>query len=234
MEHKSVTFELKASKSKREIEGYASTYEKDLVGDVIQKGAFTKTIAERLPKNQIKILWQHDQNRPIGRPIHMQEDSKGLYIVGRLTEGVKDADEAIALIQDGVVDTMSIGYDVIKDGLSEDGQTRYLKELRLYEFSPVTFPANPQANIISVTKGLDELLAGINLKELDILTKDGRILSAKNIATIESAVQALTEILDMAKGRAGKDHSHSLEPKEFTLPELDDIKQFIKEIHKRS
>lgn len=233
MEHKSVTFELKANKSKREIEGYASTYEKDLVGDVIQKGAFSKTIAERMPRNQIKILWQHDQNRPIGRPIHMQEDSKGLYIVGRLTEGVKDADEAIALIQDGVVDTMSIGYDVIKDGVSEDGQTRFLKELRLYEFSPVTFPANPQANILSVTKGLDELLNGINIKELDNLTKDGRVLSAKNIATIQSAVQALNEILEMAS-RAGKDHSQRIEPKEFTLPELDDIKKFIKEIHKRS
>jgi len=52
---------------KYEFEGYASTFgNEDLVGDIVEKGAFKKTIQERLPKNLIKVLWQHYD--PMGVP----------------------------------------------------------------------------------------------------------------------------------------------------------------------
>jgi uncharacterized protein len=211
METKSITFDLKAAKGKRQIEGYASRYERDLVGDVIQKGAFSKTIAERLPKNQIKILWQHDQTKPIGKPIHMEEDSKGLYIVGAISD-TPLGNEALTLIDDGVVDTMSIGYDVIKDEQTKDGQSRLLKELRLYEFSPVTFPANPFAGITAVRKSIDEVMSEFNSERLTMLLKEGRVLSKANISAIENAINSLNEVLKIAgaqpeAGAGNKSHS---------------------------
>lgn len=209
MEHKSVSFELKSNRGKREIEGYASTYEKDLVNDIIQRGAFKKTIAERLPKNQIKILWQHDSNQPIGKPIHMEEDSKGLFIVGKISD-TRLGNDALTLIEDGVVDTMSIGYDVIKDEIAEDKGSRLLKELRLYEFSPVTFPANPTAAITGIRKDLNALLGEFSEEKMYNLVKEGRVLSKANIATIEEAIISLQQVLQIASG--GRADGKSLDP----------------------
>lgn len=235
MERKALQFELKANKGKRQIEGYASTYEKDLVGDVVQKGAFSKTIAERFPTHQIKILWQHDSNFPIGLPIAIEEDSKGLHVVGKLTEGVQKADEALALIEAGVIDTFSIGYDVIKDELSDDGQTRYLKELRLYEFSPVTFPANPTAKIESVRKDIDPI-SEFTKEELHMLFKEGRVLSRKSRSAIETAITQLQEILNIdgkveKAFRADPDHSKDFEPNYFTQL-LTDMQSFTNNLKK--
>lgn len=233
MEKKSFTFELKASKGKREIEGYAASYEKDLVNDVIQKGAFTKTIAERMPKNQIKILWQHDRNQPIGKPIHMEEDSKGLFVVGKLTSGVKAADEALELINDGIVDTMSIGYDVIKDEIGEDKSTRFLKELRLYEFSPVTFPANPAAAITAARKDIGATLEEFDEEKMYNLLKAGRVLNKQNIEAIEAAIKSLQAVLDIANGRAdGKSLERIAEPKDPFTQLLAEMKEYTKNFKK--
>jgi HK97 family phage prohead protease len=75
---KSMPFEYKANTAKREFEGYASTYKRDLVGDQVVKGAYKKTLDERLPNGKIKILYQHSD--PVGLPLEMYEDSKGLYV----------------------------------------------------------------------------------------------------------------------------------------------------------
>ena len=152
---KNLEFQYKANSDKREFEGYASTWDKDLGGDQIIPNAFKKTIMERFPRKKIKVLWQH--NEPIGLPTHMEEDSKGLYVIGKLSK-TRLGDEALELMKDGVVDQMSIGYDVVQDTLSDDGATRYLKELVLYEFSPVTFPMNPHADITSVKMHFNSLV----------------------------------------------------------------------------
>ena len=228
MEKKAVSFEFKANLDKREFEGYASTYERDLVGDIVQKGAYTKTIQERLPKKQIKILWQHDSAQPLGLPRYMEEDSKGLYVVGRISK-TRLGDEALELINDGVVDTMSIGYDVIKDELSEDGKTRFLKELRLYEFSPVTFPANPTAAITAVRKDITTQLEELQIPQLHRLLKEGRVLSKANIAAIENAISSLQEVLKMATGkndRADDSHSEEKSGAELFTSLLEDMRNF--------
>jgi uncharacterized protein len=222
MELKAIQFELKANKGKREVEGYAATYEKDLVNDVIRKNAFQKTIKERLPQNQIKVLWQHDPSFPIGKPIHMEEDSKGLFVVSKLTDGVPEADKAIALIEDNVIDSMSIGYSIVKDEISEDGQIRYLKELQLHEYSFVTFPANPGAAITGMRKNTNMMLEEFyhsSLRTLLAEVKEGRVLSNRNRQTIESAIEALQNILNIETGkafRADESHSKIVEANPFT------------------
>lgn len=218
---KNLGFEFKANSDKRTFEGYASTWEIDLGLDKIEKGAFKKTIAERFPKNDIKILWQHDYTKPIGLPTHMEEDSKGLFIQGRISKTAL-GDEAIELMKDGVVDKMSIGYDVVKDDISEDGQVRHLKELVLYEFSPVTFPMNTGADILSVKTHFNSLIKEFNNPHLANYFKEGRALNKQNVQALKSAIETLQGILSQVEGKEDN------EPKNLSLIEqaLEDIKKY--------
>lgn len=219
---KNLAFEYKANEEKRTFEGYASTWDIDLGFDKIEKGAFKKTILERFPKKDIKILWQHNYNEPIGLPTHMEEDSRGLYIVGKLTKNVQRANEALALMEDGVVDKMSIGYDVVKDDISEDGQIRHLKELILYEFSPVTFPMNTEADIVSVKTHFNSLIKEFNSPHLANYFKEGRALNKQNVQALKSAIETLNGILSQVEGNEDN------EPKKLSLIEqaLEDIKKY--------
>jgi uncharacterized protein len=187
---KSIPFEIKANIDKYEFEGYASTYKKDLVGDQVVQGAFKKTIAERLQNGKIKVLWQHSE--PFGMPMEMHEDSKGLYVKAKVTP-TSTAKDRLMYMESGVVDEMSIGYDVLQDEISEDGGTRLLKELKLYEVSPVTFGANPYTSINSV-KSLS-ILNELQPHRLATLFKEGRAISARNLERLQQARASLDEIL---------------------------------------
>ena len=192
---KSIPFEMKLDEEKRIIEGYASTFgNKDLVGDVVQPGAFKKTVDELFPKNQIKFCWQHGE--PIGRPIFMQEDSKGLYVQARIAPTTLGND-ALALVKENVIDSMSIGYNVIQDEYDTTSKTRYLKELRLKEFSLVTFPANEEALVTGVKTAEDfrNVLLSAGRMDVSQYIKQGKDLEEGNRELIESTIEALQSIL---------------------------------------
>jgi HK97 family phage prohead protease len=146
----------------RTFEGYASTWDEDQVGDVIHQGAFIKSINEAFPAKRIKVLWQHSE--PLGMPTEMREDSYGLYVKGRVSKTAL-GDEALELMRDGVVDRMSIGFMIPqgKADYDEDG-VRHIREVKLMEFSPVTFPAN-EAAIITGVKNIEQALE--YAKEID-------------------------------------------------------------------
>ena len=191
---KSFPFEAKVDLDKNEFEGYASTFgNRDLVGDIVERGAFAKTIQERFPKGMVKVLWQHYD--PMGMPKHMEEDSKGLYVVAKVSK-TRENQDRLQLMKDGVVDRLSIGYDVVKREVDDSAKDRTvrLKELKLYEFSPVTFPANEEA-VITGVKGreLEELLKRI--PQLEQYLKAGRVLSAANRQKVEAAIKALQALL---------------------------------------
>lgn len=147
----------------RTFEGYASTFgNMDQVGDIIERGAFTKSIAERFGTGQIKVLWQHDQ--PLGMPVEMREDDRGLWVKGRVSK-TRLGDEALELMRDGVIDRMSIGFSIPKGKSDIDGDgIRRIREVKLYEFSPVTFPAN-EAAVITGVKSLQERLRAAGLRD---------------------------------------------------------------------
>lgn len=153
-EIKTFAFEL-TKLDGRTFEGYASTFGNlDLVGDIIHPGAFTKTLTER--GNKIRLLWQHDPSEPIGRPVELREDGKGLFIKAILSDCQRGRD-ALALLKDGAIGEMSIGYDSVAGGTDYskgvNGKTiRNLREVKLYEVSLVTFAANPEA-LVTAVKG---------------------------------------------------------------------------------
>jgi uncharacterized protein len=224
---KAFEVEIKANSSKREIEAYASTFgNRDLGGDVVQKGAFAKTIAERFAggaKNGIKVLWQHMPSMPLGLPIHMEEDSKGLYTVSKISK-TDWGDRALELVNDKVVDKTSIGYDVIKDDYSTAGD-RLLKELKLYEYSLVTFPMNEQADILG-SKSLDnlaELLGQVGATDMGQLfsnQKAGAVMSQGNVDLVKRAIEALNELLTAAGVEPGKGSTQQSSVKDMIEEEI--------------
>jgi HK97 family phage prohead protease len=155
LQTKSFPFECKANTDKGEFEGYASIFGNiDSYGDIVEPGAFQKTIEDMA--NRIKVLWNHNWMHPIGRPIAMQEDSKGLYVKAKISPTTMGKD-VLTLLKDGVVNELSIGYSTEVEEWDSTNKTRKLKQVKLYEFSPVTWAANDMATITGV-KSQDELL----------------------------------------------------------------------------
>lgn len=169
MERKALNFEIKKDDiAGRVFAGYASTFDVDLGGDIITAGAFKKTIEGR--QQSIKVLWQH--NEPIGKSMRLYEDNIGLFVEGKVSK-TRLGDEAIELMRDGVVDQMSIGFSVPagKSEMSDDG-LRVIREVKLFEFSPVTFPMNENAIITSVKSMRDAIALGkIEQKDLNELSE---------------------------------------------------------------
>ena len=132
--------------------GYASTFGNvDQGNDIVAKGAFTKSLAER-PANKVKLLSQHKTDQPIGIFTDMFEDSKGLFVKGKLALGTQKGRETYELMKLGAIDGMSIGFraNPEKQIYNESKRTRTLKEVQLLEISLVTFPMNERAMVQSV------------------------------------------------------------------------------------
>jgi HK97 family phage prohead protease len=156
---KGVKLETKLSPDRRKFQAYASTFGNvDHDGDIIMPGAFSKTIAEAFPAKRIKVLWQHNWDKPIGLPTVMEQDSKGLFTETELGRSTL-AQDAANDVEDGIVDRLSIGFWIPagKSAQRADG-IREISEVALMEYSLVTFPANEQAAITSVSKSLRDML----------------------------------------------------------------------------
>lgn len=130
-----------------EFEGYASLFgTPDLGGDVVLAGAFRDSLARRGPAG-IRMLWQHDPGEPLGRWITLAEDARGLRVRGRLNGGVARAREIAALMAEGGVDGLSIGFRVVEAERDRKSGLRRLHRIDLWEISVVTFPMLPGARI---------------------------------------------------------------------------------------
>lgn len=196
MDFKAVKFETKAI-SDDIFEGYASFFNNiDAYDDIIEKGAFRKTISEN--RSRIKVLWQHDANEPIGLPIDMTEDDNGLYVKAKISM-TDTGKKAMMLIKDGVITEMSIGYDVVKDDYKMLGtkRVRLLKEVKLWEFSPVTFAANEKAKIMKM-RGL---LESVKADKMDAAISLIRSLGAQPSQDTDDIEPSI--VLDMIKKLRG-------------------------------
>lgn len=145
--------EIKALKENGEFEGYASTFggEPDSYGDVIEDGAYTQSLADHKTKGTMpKMFWQHDSGQPIGKWLEMSEDEKGLLVRGKLNMGVQRGKEAYALLKEGDIDGLSIGYRIKEYSVDTDTGIWTLTEIDLQEVSVVSIGANENATISSV------------------------------------------------------------------------------------
>ena len=135
-------------------EGYACLFGKEDLGhDVIRQGAFAKSLADR-GLDGIKLLYQHDPAQPIGQWLTIREDSKGLFVRGKLATEVAKAREILSMMKAGILDGLSIGFRTVRGSKDPKSGIRHLLELDLWEISIVTFPMQPDARISSVKSRL--------------------------------------------------------------------------------
>ena len=167
-------FEMKSLKSDGTFTGYASVYgELDSHHDIVIKGAFTNSIEKRYrqkKRKNIPMLWQHDTRQPIGvYPIEdLKEDDTGFLVAGVCNLDVQQGREAHALMKQDALSGLSIGYSTIDEDYSHDGNVRILKEVDLWEISPVTFPSGDSARIVGV-----KALEGIQtIRDLETYLRD--------------------------------------------------------------
>lgn len=150
--------------------GIASVYDvEDLGGDIVEKGAFTKTISEH---PVVPILWQHDQSEVIGSG-EVKEQGGKIMLSAKLDLEDPLAQKAHRKLKQKLIKGLSIGFQAIKskwEELQEGESHRYIRriqELKLWEVSVVTFPMLPQAQITGV-KNADEYEARIARLEQEI------------------------------------------------------------------
>lgn len=143
------TLELKSLDEQGRFAGYASVFNVvDSQRDIIVRGAFAQTLRGRV--GEIKLLWQHQQEEPIGVFDRVFEDARGLYVEGRLLLNVQRAKEAHTLLKAGALSGLSIGYSPVRYKIDAKSGIRHLSEVELWEISLVTFPANAAANVTVV------------------------------------------------------------------------------------
>lgn len=177
---------------KRTIVGYAAVYDQlseDLGGfvEMIRKGAFTESLAQ----DDIRCLWNHDANHVLGRnkagTLRLSEDLRGLRIECDLPDTQAGRDVAIG-IERGDIAHMSFGFETIERRWTfrkpPEADLRELMKVRLFDVSPVTFPAYPQTEVGMRASGedLDEYRsakaaheAGMRMREreLELLEAEG-------------------------------------------------------------
>ena len=177
----STGYTVKADTEQGILKAYVSIFgieDDSWMNDIIEPGAFKKTITERGPggANKIRVLWMHQFREVIGRPLLLEEHSRdllpevirekyplasgGLYAETQLVMEVQRAREAFALYRDGAMDEWSIGFDPIDERFDEiDKRTiRRLREIKLWEYSPVTWGANPATATVEIKSGLLNLI----------------------------------------------------------------------------
>jgi len=168
--------------------GYGSYFgNKDQGNDVVQSGAFAKSIAKRGPKG-IKMLYNHKQDEPIGVYKEINEDNKGLRVKGMLALGTQRGKEVYELMKMGAIDGLSIGYKVDQKGYDyeDNGKKRILKEVDLMEISAVTFPMNQRAKV--------RYVKGLTIRDWERELRDVFDLSQREAKiTAQAVVKALNQ-----------------------------------------
>lgn len=128
------------------VKGYGSVFGNiDSDGDIINKGAYTKTISEN--GNRVKYLYQHDMDKPLGKMLNLYEDEKGLVFEAEIPKTTLGRD-VMELMKAGVITENSVGILPIRKEMVEGH--RHINEVKLYEISAVTLAANDQAMIMDV------------------------------------------------------------------------------------
>lgn len=148
MEKKAFSYELKAihEEGNLYIEGYAAVFGNiDSYRDIIQKGAFLNTISGKNGK-RIKLCYQHDFDKVIGKIVELREDEKGLFFKAKVSNTALGKDVSI-LISDEALDEVSIGYRTKSYIYDEANEIRTITDLDLYEISLVSRAANEEATV---------------------------------------------------------------------------------------
>jgi hypothetical protein len=218
-ETKSINAEVKDVDTKnRVITGYLSNFgNKDYDNDVIEKGAFKKSLSER--KGNIWFLNQHQWSQPHGKFALLQEDSKGLYFESMPLIDTTYSSDTLKLYEAGIMKEHSIGFSTVKDAIEKG--VRYIKEVKLYEGSNVTMGANPNTPFTGF-KSLTPQEANDQVNRIVKMLRNGT-LTDETFEILEIALKQLQkDMYELGKKSLNEPHD-STQDKEPNTKELADM-----------
>ena len=170
-------FAIRAGGDGRTVEGYAAPFDEvaeifDFEGhymEVFRKGAFARSINKRTPQvffNHGMDLYLRPTERfamPIGIPLELREDAKGLFTVTRYAK-TPLADEVLQLIDEGAIRGQSVqvrrtpaggGTRRRQGGHKETGLDLVERlDVQLVEYGPTPLPVFAGAKITGVRAGI--------------------------------------------------------------------------------
>lgn len=201
--------EARADAEEGVVSGYLSTFwAVDSYGTAVHPNAFDKTVRERGDK--LPLLYQHWPDFAIGKLANLETDETGLRHASKIIDDGAEGTTTLKRLRGGVPFAHSFGFRTIRERPATDSDPLILgadlpewmlrnlpnsvyviEEVKLYEGSIVTFPANENAIIEAVRSDIGRQALAQTLEDLRAghLDEAGRAL----VAEIAAAWQAAPE-----------------------------------------
>lgn len=127
--------------AKREVAGIAVPYEQVSNGEMFARDSVSLD-------PEAKLMWQHDKAEPIGKIVDGRHTADGFEIRATISDTARGRD-AIALLEDGVVNRFSVGF-IMRDATVAEDRTRVVTDAYVREVSLVSFPWYEGATVTEV------------------------------------------------------------------------------------
>jgi HK97 family phage prohead protease len=165
----------------RTITGIAVPY-----NDTISVGGFKERFERGAIENieETKLFYGH--NEPIGKVVRGEDTEDGFLIEARISD-TSTGNEVRTLLQDGVLNKFSVGFEPIEDERDEDGVV-VRKKVRLREVSVVAFPAYDNASVLSVRESEDSVADN---KDFEERKEESEMENTNEIAELRSAIEEM-------------------------------------------
>lgn len=176
------------------VSGYFAVFwNKDLDGDIIERGAFQKTVHERGPqgKQLIKYLLDHDKNKVVAKIQSLYEDEKGLYYEAKIGSHSAGQD-FLKMVESELINQHSFGFKTIKEAYDQQAKANKIKEVMMYEGSAVQFlGSNPETTFIDL-KSASDYFEYLDRLEKFIKTSDA---TDETLIQLETKLKSLQDLL---------------------------------------
>lgn len=213
-EKRMVDFEIRADAADQtgKLVGRAAVFNSETViggmfREVIRPGAFKKSLEER----NIKMLWNHDPSYPMGSTrggtLKLRESEDGLEVENDPPTAAPYAGFR-QNIERGDVSQMSFGFEVVKEQRTEANDKeplplREILEVKLFEVSPVAFPAYDDTEIEARARQLVEAWTEESARIVRVITdeaNESRTTEEPDASAVHSAAGRMS-IAEVEKHR---------------------------------
>jgi HK97 family phage prohead protease len=181
----------------------------DKHGDIIQKGAFRKTILENGPNgtNEIAHLLDHKSDKAVGVITKLEESSdyKGLYYESKIGTHQQGKDFA-EMVDSGIIKFHSIGYSVINETFDKSAKANILKEIKLYEGSSLQFIAANHNTPVLGMKSFEDIMEYFAVVEKFVKTSTA---SDETLQELELKLQSLSAFIKAGKSTFEQKADHT-------------------------
>jgi uncharacterized protein len=179
------------------LDGYASVtgspYSvRDFLGDydeTIERGAFKKTLAENA---DVRLLLNHD-GLPLARTsagtMTLAEDDRGLRVLADLDRRSNTTNDVAVAMERGDLTEMSFAFAATRQEWNADYTQRSIREVKLFDVSVVTYPANPATTAKLRAADLDEM-SDDDLREL-VARAQKRLVPPRDLRVLDELRVAL-------------------------------------------